>query len=88
MGYNYKQIAESVVKCIGGQKNIKSVQHCATRLRLIVVDREAIDEKGIGNIEGVKGTFFTAGQFHKFVCSILVPVLIPRRNISIATSIN
>lgn len=30
MGYNYKQIAESVVKCIGGQKNIKSVQHCAT----------------------------------------------------------
>lgn len=63
MGYNYKQIAESVVKCIGGQKNIKSVQHCATRLRLIVVDREVIDEKGIGNIEGVKGTFFTAGQF-------------------------
>ena len=63
MGYNYKQIAESVVKCIGGQKNIKSVQHCATRLRLIVVDKEKIDEKGMGDIEGVKGTFFTAGQF-------------------------
>lgn len=36
---------------------------CAHRLRLIVVDKEKIDEKGMGDIEGVKGTFFTAGQF-------------------------
>lgn len=63
MNYNYKNIAESVIRCIGGQKNVKSVQHCATRLRLIVFDREVIDEKAMGDIEGVKGTFFTAGQF-------------------------
>ena len=63
MSYNYHQIAKEVIKCVGGQKNIKSVAHCATRLRIIVADKETIDEKAIGSIEGVKGTFFTAGQF-------------------------
>ena len=63
MSYNYSKIAEDVIKCIGGRENIKSVAHCATRLRIIVVDKEIIDEEGIGNIEGAKGTFFTAGQF-------------------------
>lgn len=57
MSYNYSKIAEDVIKCIGGQENIKSVAHCATRLRIIVVDKEIIDEKGIGDIEGAKGTF-------------------------------
>ena len=67
MGYNYKQIAESVVKCIGGQKNIKSVQHCATRLRLIVVDKEKIDEKGMGDIEGVQVHFLQQDSSRLFL---------------------
>ncbi len=63
MSYNYSQIAKDVIEYVGGQQNIKSVAHCATRLRLIVADKEVINEEAIGNIEGAKGTFFTAGQF-------------------------
>lgn len=63
MAYDYKKIAKSVIKAVGGYKNIKSAQHCATRLRLIVDDREKINEEEVGKIEGVKGTFFTGGQY-------------------------
>lgn len=57
MAYDYKKIAKSVIKAVGGYENIKSAQHCATRLRLIVDDREKINEEEVGKIEGVKGTF-------------------------------
>jgi PTS system sucrose-specific IIC component len=63
MNYDYPMIAKKVIEYVGGKENIKSAAHCATRLRLIVVDRSKIDEKAVAGIEGVKGTFFNAGQF-------------------------
>ena len=39
------------------------MEHCATRLRLILKDKSLIDEKAIENIDGVKGQFFAAAQF-------------------------
>ena len=63
MNYDYPKIAQSVIQHVGGKENIKSAAHCATRLRLIVNDRSKINEEAVTNIEGVKGTFFNAGQF-------------------------
>jgi len=60
---NPKIVAESILKNVGGKENIKSMEHCATRLRLILKDKELIDEDTIENIEGVKGQFFAAGQY-------------------------
>ena len=37
--------------------------HCATRLRLIVKDKDAIDTKKLEKVDLVKGTFFNAGQY-------------------------
>ena len=31
---DYAKIASQVIEHVGGKQNIKSVQHCATRLRL------------------------------------------------------
>ncbi len=39
------------------------MEHCATRLRLILVDKDKVDEKAIENIDGVKGQYFAAAQF-------------------------
>ena len=58
-----KIVAQEILKHIGGKENIKSVEHCATRLRLILKDKEKIDEKAIEAIEGVKGQFFAAAQY-------------------------
>jgi len=51
-------VAQEILKNIGGKENIKSMEHCATRLRLIVKDKSLINEKAIENIDGVRGQFF------------------------------
>lgn len=56
-------VAAEILKYIGGKANIRSVEHCATRLRLILKDKSQINEKSIENIAGVKGQFFAAAQF-------------------------
>jgi len=42
---------------------VSSVAHCATRLRIMVKDKEKIDTNRVENIEKVQGAFFNAGQF-------------------------
>lgn len=56
-------VAQKILESIGGLDNIRSVEHCATRLRLILNDKSKIDEKAIENIDGVKGQFFAAAQY-------------------------
>lgn len=59
---DYKKTAEQIVEVVG-HDNIMSAAHCATRLRLIVRDKDAIDTERIEKIDLVKGTFFNAGQY-------------------------
>ena len=56
-------VAKEILEHIGGKENIKSIEHCATRLRLILKDKEKINEKAIEAIDGVKGQFFAAAQY-------------------------
>lgn len=63
MNYDYAKIAKEVIQAVGGSENIRSAAHCATRLRLIVADRSLADDEKVGEIDAVKGTFFTAGQY-------------------------
>ena len=58
-----ERVAKLIWKYIGGPSNVRSAEHCATRLRLIVNDKSIIDEKAIENIDGVKGQFFAAAQY-------------------------
>lgn len=59
---NYQEIAYQIVELVG-KDNIMSATHCATRLRLIVKDKDAIEDKKIEKVPLVKGTFFNAGQY-------------------------
>ena len=58
-----QRVAKLIAKYVGGMENVRNVEHCATRLRLIVNDKSKIDEKAIENIDGVKGQFFAAAQY-------------------------
>ena len=60
---NNTEIAKSVIEAIGCKDNVSSVAHCATRLRIMVKDKEKIDTNRVENIEKVQGAFFNAGQF-------------------------
>lgn len=59
----YEIIASEVVAAVGGKENIRSFAHCATRLRIMVLDESKIDKDAVENIEMVKGAFFNSGQY-------------------------
>ena len=60
---DYAKIAEQVIQYVGGKKNIKSVAHCATRLRFQLRDNSLRNEEALSDVEGVKGVFLTQSQF-------------------------
>lgn len=57
-----KQVAESILALVGGKENILSVEHCATRLRLVLKDATRFQKNEIEKIESVKGSFLSSGQ--------------------------
>ncbi len=58
-----ERVAKLIWKYVGGRDNVRSAEHCATRLRLIINDKSKLDAKAIENIDGVKGQFFAAAQY-------------------------
>ncbi|WP_043930263.1 sucrose-specific PTS transporter subunit IIBC [Bacillus sp. EB01] len=58
-----RKIAEAVIEAVGGKDNIQSVAHCATRLRIMVNDKEKINQEQVEDINKVKGAFFNSGQY-------------------------
>ena len=58
-----RQVAEAILRNVGGKENIVSAEHCATRLRLVLKEESRYDKKAIEDIDGVKGSFKAAGQF-------------------------
>ena len=60
---NNTEIAKKVIDALGGRENVRSVAHCATRLRVMVVDEGKIDKDTVEDIEKVQGAFFNSGQF-------------------------
>lgn len=58
-----KELAQHIIRLVGGKENIASVQHCATQLRIVVHDKDKINVKEVENLDKVKGSFFNAGQY-------------------------
>ncbi|MGV3245135.1 PTS transporter subunit EIIC [Staphylococcus sp. 11261D007BR] len=50
-----KQLAEAILKHVGGIHNVESVIHCMTRVRLAIRDNTQIDFDGLKQIDGVMG---------------------------------
>ncbi|RWZ58818.1 PTS trehalose transporter subunit IIBC [Halobacillus fulvus] len=60
---NHKKQAEQILEAIGGKENLSAATHCVTRLRLALNDEGIVDEKKLNEIDAVKGSFSTNGQF-------------------------
>lgn len=69
---DYAKIAGQVIANVGGKENIKSVAHCATRLRFQLKNNDLRNEEAISDLEGVKGVFLTQSQFQIIFGSGLV----------------
>ena len=64
---NYKKIAEFVLDRIGGESNILSVTHCATRLRFRLRDEKQVNEKELNESDDVIQAFSKSGQYQVII---------------------
>ncbi|CAM2733952.1 PTS transporter subunit EIIC [Erysipelothrix tonsillarum] len=64
---NYQDIASRILEAVGGKTNVQNFEHCATRLRIIVKNNDAVDAGKIELLkENIGGYFFQSGQ-HQFI---------------------
>lgn len=62
MAKDYAGIAKSVLKLVGGEKNVTHLEHCSTRLRFSVADPVKVDKDGLKGTSGVMGVIFNGNQ--------------------------
>ena len=60
---DYKQLAVAIIENIGGKSNVKSVVHCATRLRFTLNDATLADTEKISSLKGVLKVVNAGGQY-------------------------
>jgi trehalose PTS system EIIBC or EIIBCA component len=58
-----KESVEKIVQAVGGKENISAATHCVTRLRFALKDEGKVDKEALENVDLVKGSFSTNGQF-------------------------
>lgn len=59
---DYRVTAEEIIRLSGGLDNIMAVQHCMTRLRFTVKERERVQDEKIKELDMVKGFVDAGGQ--------------------------
>ncbi|WP_347548495.1 sucrose-specific PTS transporter subunit IIBC [Pseudalkalibacillus hwajinpoensis] len=64
---DYKQVSQEILNALGGKENVSAASHCATRLRLVLNDESIIDQEKLDQMDAVKGTFSTGGQFQVII---------------------
>ena len=63
MARDWNKVATEIVDLVGGKDNIKSVTHCITRLRFVLVDDSIPDDKKVGQVEGVIQVMRVGAQY-------------------------
>ncbi len=58
-----KAVAKKVLEKVGGEKNVKHVQHCATRLRFNLKDVKKADQKALEDMPEVVTVIYKGGQY-------------------------
>lgn len=64
---DYQKLAKEILANVGGEENVRSVVHCATRLRFKLVNKEKADKKQIESISGVISVVENAGQLQVII---------------------
>lgn len=59
---NYDELAKQIVANVGGAQNVKSLIHCATRLRFQIVDKSKVDKERLNQTEKVITVVEAGGQ--------------------------
>lgn len=58
----YTQLCTEILEAVGGSKNVKNVFHCITRLRIVPVNRDAVDMEKLSKVSGILKVVESSGQ--------------------------
>ena len=64
---NGRELAEEIIKGVGGKNNVVSVTHCATRLRFELADEALADDEMIKGTPKVMGVMRAGGQYQVII---------------------
>ena len=68
-------LASQIIAAIGGPENIRSLTHCATRLRFELVDAGKVDQNALEHMKGVLGAVPQSGdRFQVVIGGAVAPV--------------
>ena len=60
---SYEKLAKEIIELVGGEKNVISLVHCATRLRFVLKDDTKANKGKLENTDGVITVKESGGQF-------------------------
>ncbi len=66
---DYKNLAKEIIHLVGGEENITSLVHCATRLRFNLKDESKADTEKLKKTKGVMGAVSSGGQYQVIIGS-------------------
>ncbi|WP_080848613.1 beta-glucoside-specific PTS transporter subunit IIABC [Cytobacillus gottheilii] len=66
---SYEKLAKQIVQNVGGDENISSLIHCATRLRFTLVNNDKANKQALENADGILSVVQSGGQFQVVVGS-------------------
>ena len=55
-------LASQIITAIGGPENVRSLTHCATRLRFELADASKVDQNALEHMKGVLGAVPQSGD--------------------------
>ena len=58
----YTQLCTEILEAVGGSKNVKNAFHCITRLRIVPVNRDAVDMEKLSKVSGILKVVESSGQ--------------------------
>lgn len=70
---DYKKLAKDIVANVGGEDNIRVVNHCMTRLRFNLKDNSKADKKKLEALDGVLGVVYAGDQYMVILGQHLLP---------------
>ena len=64
---SHEKLAKEIVQLVGGEKNVVSLVHCATRLRFVLKDDTKADKSKLEKLDGIIAVKENGGQFQVVV---------------------
>ncbi len=73
---DFNQMADHIIDNLGGRDNLSNINHCATRLRVVVKDVSKVSTEELKKVDGVLGIEVRDGETQVIVGAIIEDLFI------------